>query len=770
MVLRWLWWLAFFLATNSPFILVLTGSASADSLLAAPLGVVAGGGQPTGWPQSAERVSYSIASAATQQHQRDVYQLLTEEELTEWALLEAASPLNVSQRLNKLRLFEEKVFVNVVLVGFSGDGQTALSLSEKELSKYLDVIANAGERVTVVNPLQDGSSGAEHELPIQRRYFFEVTKSDSSLLKQIESVLSTQLEQGGPSTTVPYSAVDSLVAQDAMDRDSALYTIYLLNPKKHRKWYAYSQQHPQEQQQSESVCPITYWVSNQGRYLWVDLSAGPLDYGPQTTGDGLIIEADMPSLERFAKQSDNVQAATMMMAQELAAFVRRTARLLIGPSMWHTPLPTWWDPFANSWRPLRLQLIYIHDHLVDQPEKYAFFNYAAIYAQVQSIPLLQGQQLLFSKSDLSLLDNSLCASLYVNSIKTHTSTVVRDNVRAKVHQYLDSKELHHWLSKYRKSLFETLRVNSENVFPVFLFDVSYTDILLLDRYYQAVSFPDMIIAVQTPSPRLTFDYACDGQEISLDPRDASRPVLATLLQSIWGVSPTHISWDVAHSRKREDFLWSLGNTPFGPFSTSILLSFAQKDASVRHHIYAAVNQLLSNTTSLLQLFSSYHLELEDVLSTEAYIEFVRRWNLFMFKLSGASTALSMQQFNQSLAFLQSSNYDLARFRSLLSTAGGNVHSFLECSEDVGAAMRGGRGTGTGARNMIWGAPLYNMAAVLSCVAVASVVGARLLLQATTAANKRKRGAAALQQQRQQQWRRRHEVAATGGPGSLPYRS
>ena len=95
--------------------------------------------------------------------------------------------------------------------------------------------------------------------------------------------------------------------------------------------------------------------------------------------------------------------------------------------------------------------------------------------------------------------------------------------------------------------------------------------------------------------------SCNGNTIRIDPRDATRPVLAALLQSIWGIAPTylyysylffsysphlslllqvlfdddtHQTWNQVLKRVESNYLWSLSLTPFAPFSIHTNLSFA----------------------------------------------------------------------------------------------------------------------------------------------------------------------------------------------------
>jgi hypothetical protein len=47
---------------------------------------------------------------------------------------------------------------------------------------------------------------------------------------------------------------------------------------------------------------------------------------------------------------------------------------------------------------------------------------------------------------------------------------------------------------------------------------------------QAVSFPEMIVAVQTKSQTAAVDYQCTDEMVTMNPSDASRPTLAAMLQ------------------------------------------------------------------------------------------------------------------------------------------------------------------------------------------------------------------------------------------------
>jgi hypothetical protein len=63
------------------------------------------------------------------------------------------------------------------------------------------------------------------------------------------------------------------------------------------------------------------------------------------------------------------------------------------------------------------------------------------------------------------------------------------------------------------------------------------------------------------------------------------------------------AWSSAHNKTVVDHLWSLGLTPYGPFSTWMQLSFSQKDAASRHILYTELQTVLSEVNSLFTHFA-----------------------------------------------------------------------------------------------------------------------------------------------------------------------
>lgn len=63
------------------------------------------------------------------------------------------------------------------------------------------------------------------------------------------------------------------------------------------------------------------------------------------------------------------------------------------------------------------------------------------------------------------------------------------------------------------------------------------------------------------------------------------------------------SWSPVHAAPVTNWLWSLGYTPFGPFSDSQALSFAIVDAAAQHIVFSELNEQLHEVATLMSHFA-----------------------------------------------------------------------------------------------------------------------------------------------------------------------
>lgn len=220
--------------------------------------------------------------------------------------------------------------------------------------------------------------------------------------------------------------------------------------------------------------------------------------------------------------------------------------------------------------------------------------------------------------------------------------------------------------------------------PVFLWHLDSDEMVLLDRKDQAVSFPDMVIAVQTRAGPGTADFACNGEHVPIRPDDPSRAAVAAVLQTAWAVAPTHVHFSGKSNKSETSYVWSAAPTPFGPFYSGPAgrVGFALADAARRNLVYAALQASLAPARESLAGFALLGKRLDDVLHPEEAAHWTRRWNLMKFKMQRVATYLSLLNFDTALYYAASLRHDAHALQSAIKGAAHvGVHSYIGCVHD-----------------------------------------------------------------------------------------
>lgn len=296
------------------------------------------------------------------------------------------------------------------------------------------------------------------------------------------------------------------------------------------------------------------------------------------------------------------------------------------------------------------------------------------------------QPLRFESYSVKYSDCPICSFAISRSRSSFTNRYLFENYTLFVDEYLDSKLLHRILSDSVDELRRLAGITEEldqlgKVLPVYVFDLDFDKHLLLDRFHQAVAFRDMVIAVRTKiSQNPRSDYSCNGYNVVIHTRNLDRPIVGSVLQSMWGIAPTHLAWSLQHNSTLADYTWSVGQTPFGPFSESLSLSFAQKDAARRNVLLTSLNYTITSTIDILESIASHGGE-RKLLKQNRHVEFVQRWNLLKYKLEKVVSAMSQLDFDKALYFLRSSDHDLYAIHTLVYEATQELEASLICFKD-----------------------------------------------------------------------------------------
>ena len=491
----------------------------------------------------------------------------------------------LAERLAMLDALHETTYVDVRLAGFAGDGEHEIHLDEDKVQRLLDATLHEEPQFVVHPP----ASSASHELPVRRRFLFRVTSAAPALAPSIAAAIESHIASGGSPDAVPLGLVDALVRDDYMHQRGSHVTLYLLSPRAPRreptafemlqasggasfgaaadansssiasKWwqkvrYMYLDGGSGNATAVEGggggggggVCPVARWVGRE-RYMWVDLSAGPVSYGPATAADDVVTDHSLPSIMQLSRRFSERAELSKHLAVELAALTLNTARMLLAPPVSRLQPP---PPSVLTTTPSALTIVAlrISDRADAAVGSSAMARSAlneaeladdrAWEAELENLktelrPLAaHGQTLTIETVDTSLEDCHLCAAALSTAIKAGANFVstplagtgstgavsgqVLGHVRA--HDVIDSRllassiragltvarDLKEAMPQGRTGTLTQLPIRAarpnERLLPVVVYSLSTAEPVLLDGLHVALPFSELVLAVQTRPP------------------------------------------------------------------------------------------------------------------------------------------------------------------------------------------------------------------------------------------------------------------------------
>ncbi|KAE8021644.1 hypothetical protein FH972_007517 [Carpinus fangiana] len=540
------------------------------------------------------------------------------------------------------------------------------------LSSFLSSASQPLHHFHVISPFATQS----HTLPIKHSLHLEVSFSPIKLSTLLSQTLSSQISETPSSLRssllpIPFSSIDALLRHDfEKEKPPDGIVLYLLNLGNQSKPYAYTYSHG-DSSPGFTNCLGTLWTAKD-RYLWIDLAAGPVDYGPALSGDGVLPRGEFHPLAALHGRPKSQRA----LLRDLASLVWSAYQVLLVPSL-RIPVP-----FETS-----LVVQFIHFHGSESVSDSSGLDWKQIQRtfmdENEGGLLLGDQSLRFKTYEVSFSECPICSFAVSRSINSYTSRFLFDNYTLIVSEYLDSKRLHQILTDSADEFRRVAGIPEEEfgrVLPVYVFDLDYNMLLLLDRYHQSVAFKDMVIAVRTKNTQTVSDYSCNGRHVFTKTRELERPLVGSILQSMWGVSPTHSLWSPRHNSTLVDYTWSVGQTPFGPFSEISSMSFVQKDAARRNTLLTSLNYSITSAIDVVESIASHGGD-RKLLKPSRHVEFIQRWNLYKYKLDKAVSALSHLDFEMALYYMRSSDHDLYAIHSLVYHASEELEASLVCFKD-----------------------------------------------------------------------------------------
>lgn len=412
------------------------------------------------------------------------------------------------------------------------------------------------------------------------------------------------------------------------------------------------------------------WLGS-GRFVVIDLSAGPCTYGKIETEEGSVSYRTLPRLWNmlYPKGSfaESARSTHDVFIGELAALISTTIEHVIAPDVKFETV----DLMTR----LLIPIIVLRNHdrynIMAKGHNHSI-DMQAIEAEVKKM-VHAGQEVVMIGGSYALHRHEKLAIAVSKAMRGHSLQETKQDGRFHVHTktYLDGAILkeemersadilaagllevsdpslsskyfirQNWMDdpddssdsiikhrplweSYRPTNAKAKKSNSQKkpsnlfktygtrVIPVFVLSLADVDPnLLMEDESLVWSGKDVVIVLQHDSKEIPLSYVSETKRRYAHPTQAQRHILAGLASAVGGMSAPYEKVSHVHERPVVNWLWSTGCHPFGPFSNTSQISQMLHDVALRSMIYARVDAALRkirDTSETVQSFASEYLK------------------------------------------------------------------------------------------------------------------------------------------------------------------
>ena len=490
-------------------------------------------------------------------------------------------------------------------------------------------------------------------------------------------------------------------------------------------------------------CPVTRWVGGADRQRTsdtrIDLSAGPVAYGPALSGDGVVTEHTLPSVLSLVRRFSDSDELSRHLAVEVAALCARTAKLLLAPPVAWLP-----DRFYAATTVVAVLISDLHTAAVGggattaeaRAKEAREWDGLMQTLRDQLEPLaLAGSAVHVRSLKTSLSECVLCAAALAGATTTVASAP--PPVRALTHEArrVDGAQLVRFLNAtgargalsalgeagdaaLRAASAEAVGAGSDflrlhhRVLPLFVYSLAGSAAvagrccLTMGAWSRRTATSCGGAHAPTggrrlrwhrrrregrrrrrrpPPPAATDDdgggvpvrlaNTCDGNALWLDASRIERPCSRPPSKRA-GAScrPTTVR---GPPRPPEGPPWAARRTRLGR-TPPVRSLFVERDAAARATLHALAAAALREARSLGGFFHAYGKAVDDVLTPQEHLAFLRRLNVLRYKLERARAYMSLHNFRVAQHYLLSTWHDLGAMRAVLDAAAKPLQASLLC--------------------------------------------------------------------------------------------
>lgn len=604
--------------------------------------------------------------------------------------------------------FQVPLEVNIVLIGFNGDGGYRYSIDSQKLEEFL----------RVGFPTHRPSCLETKELlDIEHHIVYNAFPAGQPELIALEKALKFAMVPAGTAREADYGKEVPLFEVDAttvepefkklysflFDMESGGYSteemdrpvpsaIFIVNFDKVRMdprnkdidldSLMYGRVNPlseeeMKKQEGDYIYHYRYngggasqvWLGS-GRFVVIDLSAGPCTYGKIETEEGSVSIKTLPRLQNvmYPKGSGAVSDSSSIdiFFGRLAALVATTIEHVVAPDVRFETV--------DLTTRLLIPIIVLQNHnrynIMEKGHNYSI-NIEAIEAEVKKMVHYE-QEVVIVGGAHALHHHEKLAIAVSKAMRSHSLQETKKDGRFHVHTktYLDGAILkeemersadvlaagllevsdpslsskfflrQHWADetdgssdsilkhkplwatynpkrgkdkkKKRAKQGDVYRTYGTRVVPVFVLSLADVDAhLMMEDESLVWTSNDVVIVLQHQNEKIPLSYVSETVRRHAIPSQVQRHILAGLASVVGGVSAPYEKASHVHERPVVNWLLATGCHPFGPFSNTSQLSQMLQDVALRNTIYARVDSALHrirDTSEAVQAFTAEYLK------------------------------------------------------------------------------------------------------------------------------------------------------------------
>lgn len=422
---------------------------------------------------------------------------------------------------------------------------------------------------------------------------------------------------------------------------------------------------------SHENCLVDIWISS-NKFAWIDLSAGPFEFGPVIAGEGVRSLQSLPTIpprikllqeknqsiagtghshssedrykeyifeltllqsyyDQLCSQDQRYQSEKLcndlqsrisklknpselsstdslpiisggdeegLHSSMLLDDVLSRLSSIVSSSIRHIFLPAsplYRTPFAER---IIFHFFEISNEIEKEQEE--MFSYSEYVRELRKLKL-PSQDFIFAKKRILMSEDTDLLNAFTKSLRTtNIPKLSLDGQFSTFSQiYLDSKEIQHYLKILSTDSLDQKEDQDSQEFlmsrhiPIFLFSLGKDSTpLLIDKYYQAKAMSDMILIVKSNVNSWESRLSCDKKPIYWNLNNPLKAALSATSLLLSGLIPTHISYSDATHRAYQNWMWSVGDSPFSYTSSQYTFSEIHKDITFRNYIVTSLSDSL----------------------------------------------------------------------------------------------------------------------------------------------------------------------------------